>query len=45
MVDTKGYKGDLSRYLPNKGTFRFIHVDVNGKGGVAKIIDNEKSFS
>jgi hypothetical protein len=40
VVDTKGYKGDLSRYMPSKGTFQFIHVDVDGKGGVCKIIDD-----
>jgi hypothetical protein len=31
--------------MPTKGTFKFIHIDVDGKGGVAKIIDDEKSFS
>jgi len=44
-MNTKGYKGDLSRYMPMKGTFKFIHIDVDGKGGIAKIIDDEKSFS
>jgi len=44
LIDTKSYKGDLSRYLPNKGKFNFVHVDVDGKGGFAKMIENKKSF-
>jgi hypothetical protein len=44
LIDTKSYKGDLSRYMPNKGKFNFIHVDIDGKGGFAKMIENKKSF-
>jgi hypothetical protein len=44
LIDTKSYKGDLSRYMPNKGKFNFVHVDIDGKGGFAKMIENKKSF-
>jgi hypothetical protein len=38
-IDTKGHKGDLSRYIPSKGSFNFINIDIDGKGGVCKIIE------
>ncbi len=44
VIDTRSYKGDLSRYMPIKGSFEFIHVDFDGKGGVAKIIEDSKKF-
>jgi hypothetical protein len=30
--------------MPTKGSFEFIHVDFDGKGGVAKIIEDSKKF-
>lgn len=44
VIDTKGYKGDLSRYMPTKGTFSYIHIDIDAKGGLAKMIENTKKF-
>lgn len=44
IIDTKMYKGDLSRYMPTKGTFQYIHIDVDGKGGIAKLIEDNKKF-
>ena len=44
MIDTQSYKGDLSRCFPRKGKFSFTHVDFDGKGGFAKIIEDSRSF-
>ena len=44
IIDTRSYKGDLSRYFPRKGKFCFTHVDFEGKGGFAKVIEDSRSF-
>jgi hypothetical protein len=44
VIDTRGYKGDLSRYFPRKGKFSLTHVDIDGKGGFAKLIEDPKRF-
>lgn len=44
VIDTRSYKGDLSRYFPRKGKFNITHVDLDGKGGFAKIIEDPRSF-
>lgn len=44
VIDTRAHKGDLSRYFPNKGTFRMIHFDMGGKGGLALIIDDARNL-
>jgi hypothetical protein len=44
VIDTRPYKGDLTRYMPNKGQFNYVHVDIDGKGGFAKVIEDVKKF-
>ncbi len=44
VIDTKSYKGDLSRYFPRKGKFELTHVDFDGKGGYAKVIEDSRKF-
>lgn len=44
VIDTRSYKGDLSRYMPSKGTFQYVHIDVDAKGGLAKIIEEKKKY-
>ena len=39
LIDTRGYKGDLSRYLPTKGKFTYVHFDIDAKGGFLKVIE------
>jgi hypothetical protein len=41
IISTETYKGDLSRYLPTKGQFNYIHFDFAGKGGVCKVIEGK----
>ena len=45
LIDTRGYKGDLSRYLPTKGKFTYVHFDIDAKGGFLKVIEEGTSFS
>ena len=44
VIDTRSYKGDLSHYFPRKGKFLLTHVDVDGKGGFAKVIEDSRQF-
>ena len=44
MIDTKGMRGDLSRCLPTKGRFSFAHIDFDGMGGFAHIIEDTAKF-
>lgn len=44
LMDTRSYKGDLTRFFPNKGKFPYCHIDFDGKGGFVKLIDDERSF-
>ena len=30
--------------MPNKGHFNYVHVDIDGKGGFAKVIEDVKKF-
>ena len=44
VIDTKSHRGDLSRYFPRKGKFQLTHVDIDGKGGFAKVIEDSRKF-
>ena len=43
-IDTKAHRGNVSRCLPTKGSFSYVHVDINGKGGFAHIVEDELKF-
>lgn len=47
IIDTKsrgGQGGNLQKCLPSKGSFSFVHVDFDGEGGMAHIIENVDKF-
>ena len=44
VIDTKAKRGDLQRCLPTKGRFSFVHVDFDGLGGMAHIIEDTAKF-
>ena len=44
VIDTKKYRGNVSKCLPTKGTFSYVHIDVNGEGGFAHIVEDEIKF-
>jgi len=44
VIDTKARRGDLSKCLPIKGSFSFVHIDFDGIGGFAHIIEDEAKF-
>mmetsp|Transcript_7436 Transcript_7436/g.8605 ORF Transcript_7436/g.8605 Transcript_7436/m.8605 type:complete len:88 (-) Transcript_7436:27-290(-) len=37
-------RGDLSRCLPTKGRFSFVHIDFDGMGGIAHVIEDTLKF-
>lgn len=44
VIDTKAKRGDLSKCLPTKGRFSFVHIDFDGLGGLAHIIEDTAKF-
>ena len=44
VIDTKGKRGDLSKCLPTKGHFSYVHVDFEGVGGLAHIVEDTAKF-
>ena len=44
IVDTKQHRGNISKCMPNKGSFSYVHVDINGDGGFAHVIEDEAKF-
>ena len=44
VIDTKAKRGDLQRCLPSKGQFSFVHIDFDGLGGIAHIIEDTLKF-
>ena len=44
VIDTKTKRGDLQKCLPAKGRFSFVHVDFDGQGGMAHIIEDTLKF-
>ena len=45
IIDTKAKKGMIWRCLPSSGSFNYVHIDFNGGGGFAHIIENTKKYS
>lgn len=44
VIDTKAKRGDLQRCLPSKGRFSFVHIDFDGMGGCAHIVEDTLKF-
>ena len=44
MIDTTAKRGDVQKCLPLKGKFSFVHVDFDGLGGMAHIIEDSAKF-
>ena len=44
VIDTKEHRGNVSKAIPNKGKFSYVHVDINGEGGFAHIVEDEAKF-
>ena len=44
VIDTRPYRGDLTKCIPTRGQFNFVHTDLDGKGGFAQIIEDFESF-
>ena len=45
IIDTKPVRGNIQRCLPSKGQFSFVHIDLNGEGGIAHLIEDAKKFT
>lgn len=45
IIDTKPLRGNIQRCFPSKGQFSFAHIDLNGEGGVAHLIEDTKKFT
>ena len=44
IIDTVPKRGDVQKCLPLKGKFSFTHVDYDGQGGIAHIIEDSTKF-
>ena len=44
IIDTIAKRGDVQKCLPLKGKFSFTHVDFDGLGGMAHIIEDSAKF-
>ena len=44
LIDTKSRKGQIWRCLPESGSFNYVHIDFNGGGGFAHIIEDSRRF-
>lgn len=45
LIDTKDKKGQIWKCLPSDGTFNYVHVDFNGTGGFAHIIEDATKYT
>jgi hypothetical protein len=45
VIDTKPWRGNIQKCLPSKGSFNFVHVDLNGEGGIAHLIEDSRVFT
>lgn len=45
LIDTKSQQGKIWKCLPSSGQFNYIHVDFNGQGGFAHIIDDTRKYN
>jgi len=44
LIDTKARKGQIWKCLPESGQFNYVHIDFNGVGGFAHIIEDARRF-
>ena len=44
MIDTKAKRGQIWKCLPEQGSFDYVHIDFNGGGGFAHIIEDARRF-
>ncbi|TNV79213.1 hypothetical protein FGO68_gene12107 [Halteria grandinella] len=44
IIDTKARKGMIWRCMPSTGQFNYVHIDFNGLGGFAHVIEDSKKF-
>lgn len=45
IIDTKPKKGMIWKCLPTTGVFNYVHIDFNGGGGFAHIIEDSRKYS
>jgi len=45
LIDTKSKKGLIWKCLPNDGDFNYVHIDFNGTGGFAHIIEDARKYT
>ena len=45
VIDTKPWRGNIQRCMPSKGQFSFVHIDLNGEGGIAHLIEDTRLFT
>jgi hypothetical protein len=45
IIDTKAKKGQIWRCLPNSGQFNYVHIDFEGTGGFAHIIEDARKYN
>ncbi len=44
LIDTKAKRGQILKCLPEQGQFDYVHIDFNGVGGFAHIIEDARRF-
>ncbi len=45
IIDTKAKNGMIWKSLPTSGVFNYVHIDFNGQGGFAHIIEDTKKYN
>ena len=45
VIDTKPWRGNVQKCMPTRGRFSFVHIDFNGEGGVAHLIEDSSKFT
>eukprot|EP00347_Sterkiella_histriomuscorum_P024354 403331416 len=45
IIDTKPKQGMIWKCLPSSGQFNYVHIDFEGEGGFAHIIDDPKKYN
>jgi len=45
IIDTKSKKGQIWKCLPSTGQFNYVHIDFEGIGGFAHIIEDPLKYN
>lgn len=45
VIDTKPWRGNVQKCMPGHGRFSFVHIDFNGEGGIAHMIEDSSKFT